>query len=116
MDAVSEDYAFLAQGLIDLYEAGFDARWLQAAGVSPEQFVDVVRQSITDGEVCDWVRNHVRRPDQQKAFNEFVLQHGMEDDARLRQILAMRKEQSGFAHRDDIRTFVDYIDADEKRT
>jgi len=25
------------------------------------------------------------------------------------------KEQSGFAHRDDILSFVDYIDADEKR-
>jgi hypothetical protein len=27
----------------------------------------------------------------------------------------MRKEQSGISHRDDIRSFVDYIDADEKR-
>jgi len=27
----------------------------------------------------------------------------------------MRKEQSGIVHRDDIKTFVDYIDADEKR-
>jgi len=29
--------------------------------------------------------------------------------------LQMRKEQSGFAARDDIRSFVDYLDADEKR-
>jgi hypothetical protein len=29
--------------------------------------------------------------------------------------LKLRKEQSGIAHRDDIKTFVDYIDADEKR-
>jgi hypothetical protein len=29
--------------------------------------------------------------------------------------LKLRKEQAGLAHRDDIRTFVDFIDADEKR-
>ena len=33
----------------------------------------------------------------------------------LRARLKMRKEQSGLSHRDDIKTFVDYIDADEKR-
>jgi len=29
--------------------------------------------------------------------------------------LKLRKEQAGLAHRDDIQTFVDFIDADEKR-
>jgi hypothetical protein len=29
--------------------------------------------------------------------------------------LKMRKEQAGLSHRDDIRIFVDFIDADEKR-
>ena len=29
--------------------------------------------------------------------------------------LKMRKEEAGLAHRDDITTFVDFIDADEKR-
>lgn len=30
-EAHLEDYAFLAQGLLDLYESGFDIRWLQTA-------------------------------------------------------------------------------------
>ena len=38
---------------------------------------------------------------------------GFRDD--LAERLAQRKEESGFGHRDDILTFMDYIDADEGR-
>src|SRR5438045_4043041 len=34
---------------------GFDQVWLELAGVEEKQFIDILRQSITDGEVCDWV-------------------------------------------------------------
>src|SRR5438093_250931 len=30
---------------------GFDGRWLELAGVDAQQFIEVVRNSITDGEV-----------------------------------------------------------------
>jgi len=36
-------------------------------GSQHEQFVEVVRQSITDGQVCDWVRQNVRRSEAEKA-------------------------------------------------
>ena len=35
---------------------GFDGMWLKYAGVTHEQMIEVVKKSITDGEVCDWVR------------------------------------------------------------
>ena len=35
---------------------GFDGMWLKCAGVTHEQMIGVVKNSITDGEVCDWVR------------------------------------------------------------
>jgi hypothetical protein len=35
------------------------------------------------------------------------------DDVKAR--LKQRKQDAGLAHRDDIQTFVDFIDADEKR-
>lgn len=95
---------------------GFDGIWLKAAGITAEQLIEVVKNSITDGEVCDWVRVNVKKTDADKAAHrEFLLKHGTQDDPALRARLKMRKEESGMSHRDDIQTFVDYIDADEKR-
>jgi len=97
------------------FTKGFDGEWLKAAGVSTPQFIEVVKQSTTDGQVCDWVRQHVKRSEAEKAaFNAFVLNRGRDaEDAAAR--LKMRKAEAGLAHRDDIQTFVDFIDADEKR-
>lgn len=95
---------------------GFDGGWLKAAGVTHEQMLEVVRRSLTDGEVCDWVRTNVRKSDAEKAAHrEGMLAYPRPDDAAMQERLKLRKEQSGLSHRDDIRTFVDYIDADEKR-
>jgi uncharacterized protein YyaL (SSP411 family) len=40
-----DDFAFLIQGLIDLYEASFDTRWLDLAGTLQER----LKQWWTDG-------------------------------------------------------------------
>jgi uncharacterized protein DUF5069 len=97
------------------YTKGFDGSWLKAAGVSAETLIDVVKHSTTDGQVADWVAKNVKKTDAEKAaFNNFVLNRGREDDA-IKARLKMRKEQAGLAHRDDIETMVDFIDADEKR-
>jgi hypothetical protein len=95
---------------------GFDGLWLETAGVNAQEFIEVVRRSITDGEVCDWVRTHVVKPDAVKqAHRERMLNTPKPGDTESQARLKMRKEQSGLAHRDDIQTFVDFIDADEKR-
>jgi Domain of unknown function (DUF5069) len=95
---------------------GFDGFWLKAAGVTHEQFVEVVKKSITDGEVCDWVRQNVKKSAAEKAAPwQDVLSRPLANDEAACARFKMRKEQSGIAHRDDIKTFVDYIDADEKR-
>jgi Domain of unknown function (DUF5069) len=95
---------------------GFDGFWLKAAGVTHEQFVSVVKNSHSDGEVCDWVRQHVKRTDAEKAAHwQDVLSRPLAHDEGSCARLKMRKEQSGLGHRDDLKTFVDYIDADEKR-
>ena len=38
---------------------GFDAKWLETAGLNAEEFVAVVKGTITDGEMADWVRENV---------------------------------------------------------
>ena len=95
---------------------GFDGWWLKEAGLTAEQFIEVVKNTIADGEVADWVAKNVKKTDAEKtAHRERMLNHGKQDDETLRARLKMRKEQAGLGHRDDIQTFVDYIDADEKR-
>ena len=95
---------------------GFDEGWLKAAGITHEQMVELVKSSVTDGEVCDWVRRSVRKSAADKAvLLSRMLDYPRKDDAAMQERLKLRKEQSGLSHRDDIKCFVDYIDADEKR-
>jgi hypothetical protein len=95
---------------------GFDAMWLKAAGVAHERMIEVVKNSVTDGEVCDWVRRNVKKTAAEKAAHwQEVLSRPKVGDESANARFKLRKEQSGLAHRDDIKTFVDYIDADEKR-
>jgi hypothetical protein len=98
------------------FTKGFDGIWLKAAGLKAEDFIEVVRNTITDGQVADWVAKNVKKTDaEKKSFNDFVLNRGRDGDATAAARLKMRKEESGLSHRDDLQTFVDYIDADEKR-
>ncbi len=94
----------------------FDGFWLKTAGLTHEQFVTVVKNSITDGEVCDWVRQNVKRTQAEKdAHWNGVLSKPLAGDETAQARLKMRKEQAGLGHRDDIKCFVDMLDADEKR-
>jgi hypothetical protein len=97
------------------FTKGFDGSWLEAAGLKAEQLIEVVKNSTTDGQVSDWVHQNVKKSSADKEkFNNFVLNRGREGgDVTAR--LKMRKEQAGMTHRDEIQTFVDFIDADEKR-
>ncbi len=110
----------LAEKLHPDYQAnfgkGFDGRWLKAAEVGHEQMIEVVKGTVTDGQVCDWVHQHVKKTDAEKAaFLASLLDYPQAEDVDGQARLKMRKEQSGLTHRSDITCFVDYIDADEKR-
>lgn len=95
---------------------GFDAMWLKAAGVAHEQMVEVVKNSFIDGQVCDWVRMHVKKSVAEKrAHGEMTLNRPVADDPAAQERFKQRKQEFGLAHRDDVKTFVDLNEADEKR-
>jgi Domain of unknown function (DUF5069) len=95
---------------------GFDGFWLKTSGVTHEQMIQIVKKSFTDGEVCDWIHRNVKKsPAEKSAHWQDVLSRPKAGDEAAHARFKMRKEQSGLSSRDDIKTFVDYIDADEKR-
>jgi hypothetical protein len=95
---------------------GFDAMWLKAAGVTHEQMIEVVKKSFIDGQVFDWVRTNVKKSSADKrAHAETMLNRPPADDAAAQERFKQRKQEFKLGHRDDVRTFVDLNDADEKR-
>jgi hypothetical protein len=95
---------------------GFDAMWLKAAGVTHEQMIDAVKNSSIDGQVYDWVRTHVKKSSGEKrAHAETMLNRPPSDDSAAQERFKVRKQEFGLGHRDDVKTFVDLNDADEKR-
>ena len=77
----------------------------------------MVNNTITDGEVADWVRENVEVDEATRdLFNDAVGNYGAdESNKELRELLAQRKEEAGMGDRDDVQCFVDFIDADEGR-
>jgi hypothetical protein len=105
----------LHQDYQENFTKGFDGAWLKAAGLQADAFIQVVKDSVTDGQVADWVAKNVKKSAaEKKAFNDFVLNRGRDDEASKAR-LKTRKEEAGLGQREDLQTFVDYIDADEKR-
>lgn len=95
---------------------GFDGMWLEAAGLTHEAVVEKVRASITDGEVAEWLRKQISAsPEAIAAFNNKVLHSPDPANAAGVARLEQRKAENNLGHRTDVRTFVDFNDADEGR-
>ena len=95
---------------------GFDAMWLKYSGLTHDKMVELVKNSVTDGQICDWVRHNVKKTPGDKASHRAdMMSRPKPEDATAVARLQQRKQEAGVANRDDIRTFVDCIDADEKR-
>src|SRR5690348_1153902 len=89
------------------FTKGFDGAWLKTAGVTPEQMIEVVKNSVTDGQVTDWVAKNIKKSDAEKSeFRDFILKRGTEG-GEITERLNMRKREAGLEKRDDIKTFVD---------
>jgi len=95
---------------------GSDALWLKAAGVTHEQMIEVVRPTLTDGEVCDWVRLNIKKtPGEKAAHRRFIVEFPNWNDPAEVAFFESRKAVYGLTHRADVRTRADMLDADEGR-
>jgi gluconokinase len=94
---------------------GFDKTCSQLLGVPYAEIAAHVQGGASDEETLAWCRTRGRQFDEHDAhvWNEFMRKRGWNDAASER--LAQRKAESGFASRNEIQTFFDYIDADEER-
>src|SRR5262249_40005889 len=73
---------------------GFDGMWLKAAGVTHEQTIEQVKNSITDGQVYDWVRRNAKRTSAEKhAHAEDMLSRPKPGDTAAQERFVQRKNE-----------------------
>jgi Domain of unknown function (DUF5069) len=93
---------------------GYDGFWLKMGGRTHQEMVRVVASSFTDGEVCDWVRVNVQKSEaERQAHREKMFRVPVHPD--LKELFLREREELGLGYREDLKSFVDLIDADEGR-
>jgi hypothetical protein len=105
---LGEDYHANLGGGMDLWICQF-------LGVDYDALADLVRSGASDQGALEWARESgIKRPEFELAWwSAYMKTRGFRDD--LSERLKTRLEESEFGERDEIRTFMDYIDADEGR-
>ena len=96
--------------------SGFDERCVHFLRISYQALVDRIADvGGTDEELLAWAYSEGQHPDdeQLEIWNEFLRKRGWNDEGS--ETLLKRKTDGGFAGRDDIQTFFQFIDADEGR-
>ncbi len=95
--------------------SGFDGRALSFLWLEYPALVERVKQGGSDEEILDWAFNQGRRPSAEEieVWNDFMRKRGWNDESSAR--LEQCKNERGFDGREEVRTFFDYIDADEGR-
>ncbi|BCU78811.1 DUF5069 domain-containing protein [Luteolibacter sp. LG18] len=90
----------------------FDDRVCRLLGI---EFEDLQKRTLEGGtyeEILDWCFDHGRKPDQEQidVWNAFMRKRGWNDEAGL----VEAKQAAGFEDREDIQTFFDLMDAEER--
>lgn len=95
---------------------GMDLWTCQFLGVDYNDLKSKIIDGATDEDVLTWAReNGVTRPDYEKSwFLAYMKNRGFRDDLSKR--LAERKKEDPDTDRNDILSFMDYIEVDEGRS
>ncbi len=110
----AHDRGELPQDYVPNLGQGFDGRCVRFLGLDYADVVERVKEGGSDEEILRWAFDHGRRPSEEEVeiWNEFMRKCGWKDD--ITEIVARRKNESGFTERDEIETMFQYIDADER--
>jgi Domain of unknown function (DUF5069) len=94
----------------------FDARFCRFWEIDYDDLVAKTLAGGTDEELLDCCFQGRKRPNQEQilVWNSFLVKRGWRDEGAPG--LVVEKERSGFAHRDEIQTYVDLHDAEEGRS
>lgn len=94
---------------------GSDLWCCQLLQINYDQLVEVVRQGADDMQALQWAYDTGEKPsDLLKVWwSSYARNRGFKDD--LSERLAQRKRDAGFADRDDLHSFFEFIDAEEGR-
>lgn len=105
----------LPEDYIENLGGGFDKMCAEFLGVDYALLAAQLGKAGSDEAVLEWCFSKGRRPTENEIFiwNEFLRKRGWNDSGSER--LKQRKAESGFADRNELQTFFDYIDADEGR-
>jgi hypothetical protein len=93
----------------------FDARCTRFLGVNYDDLAKRTLQGGSDEEILEWCFENGKRPNEEEIeiFNSFLLKRGWRD-ASSEELESVKKE-NGLGDRPDIKTWVDFHDADEGR-
>lgn len=97
---------------------GFDGRMCRYLGVRYSTLCERVKQGGDDQVILEWCyAQGIRLSDEQKlVWNKFITKRGLRDeDDGSTQELARYKTASGLGDRNDLETFFDYYEVDERR-
>jgi len=96
---------------------GADARMCAYLRVDYQELREQVLTGLTDEEALTWCQGqgHQLTPVDIQVWNGYSIKRGWRDDPAVMDMLAKFKAESGLGDRDDLVTFYDFFDADEKR-
>jgi hypothetical protein len=97
---------------------GMDGRACSYLRIEYEDALSRAREGLSDEELAQWCLDNGRPLNDVDIliWNDFMTKRGChESDPAVTELLEKFKAESGLSHRDDIKTFFEYFEADEGR-
>lgn len=97
---------------------GMDGRACSYLRIEYEDVLSQAGEGLSDDELAQWCLENGRPLNEVDIllWNDFMTKRGChESDPTVTELLEKFKAESGLSHRDDIKTFFDYFEADEGR-